>query len=423
MRCRSRDTKSSRALRRIGLLALGVLLTACSNRNRQQPTSLLRVARTLPSSETVTTADSERDRKLLRQFQTSVREVVPGLQLQPSLYTESSIEAELRRQTNSGLGPDLVISDARTIHALFEARLLDPVPLTKDQRQAVAPTLLKRLTNDQGQITGLPVSQSLQLACYDKSKLKTPPASLSELAKASSGESVFGIAQNFEDLYWSMGSFEAGPALVTSLRGQTPTAPETRQLVRWLGWLQDTSFQQNVIFLRDQPTLRRQLIQGRLNWISCWSTQLPQLREAMKEKLGVSVLPAGPVGQATPVSKLQVWGLGRNSSQRQRASSEELMQFIVQPWAQKTWSLRYRTSYPVNPVAAAIVNSQIPGTDELYLMKSREGILIGDEIMASLDANPELNEGLQDIINDVIFGTESPAQAAGKIHQLLKQAS
>ncbi len=423
MRCRSRDTKSSRALRRIGLLALGVLLTACSNRNRQQPTSLLRVARTLPSSEAVTTADSERDRKLLRQFQTSVREVVPGLQLQPSLYTESSIEAELRRQTNSGLGPDLVISDARTIHALFEAQLLDPVPLTKDQRQAVAPTLLKRLTNDQGQITGLPVSQSLQLACYDKSKLKTPPASLSELAKASSGESVFGIAQNFEDLYWSMGSFEAGPALVTSLRGQTPTAPETHQLVRWLGWLQDTSFQQNVIFLRDQPTLRRQLIQGRLNWISCWSTQLPQLREAMKEKLGVSVLPAGPVGQATPVSKLQVWGLGRNSSQRQRASSEELMQFIVQPWAQKTWSLRYRTSYPVNPVAAAIVNSQIPGTDELYLMKSREGIMIGDEIMASLDANPELNEGLQDLINDVIFGTESPAQAAGKIHQLLMQAS
>ncbi|MEC7897457.1 MAG: extracellular solute-binding protein, partial [Cyanobacteriota bacterium] len=180
-------------MRRIGLLALGVLLTACSNRNRQQPTSLLRVARTLPSSEAVTTADSERDRKLLRQFQTSVREVVPGLQLQPSLYTESSIEAELRRQTNSGLGPDLVISDARTIHALFEAQLLDPVPLTKDQRQAVAPTLLKRLTNDQGQITGLPVSQSLQLACYDKSKLKTPPASLSELAKASSGESVFGI--------------------------------------------------------------------------------------------------------------------------------------------------------------------------------------------------------------------------------------
>ena len=74
-------------------------------------------------------------------------------------------------------------------------------------------------------------------------------------------------------------------------------------------------------------------------------------------------------------------------------------------------------------MAAAIVNSQIPGTDELYLMKSREGIMIGDAIMASLDANPELNEGLQDIINDVIFGTESPAQAAGKIHQLLKQAS
>ena len=72
--------------------------------HREEPTTLLRVARTLPSSEAVTTADTERDRKLLRQFQVSVREVVPGLQLQPSLYTEKSIEAELRRQTNSGLG-------------------------------------------------------------------------------------------------------------------------------------------------------------------------------------------------------------------------------------------------------------------------------------------------------------------------------
>ena len=423
MRCRSRHPKPFRVLQRIGLIAVGILLTACSNRSGKQPTTLLRVARTLPSNEAVTTADSERDRKLLRRFQISVREVVPGLRLQPSLYSEKSIEAELRRQTNSGLGPDLVISDARTIHALFAARLLDPVPITKEQREAVAPELLKRLTNTRGELTGLPVAQSLQLACYDKRKLKTPPASLEELAKVSGGDSVFGIAQNFEDLYWSMGSFDAGAALVSSLRGETPTPTQTHQLVRWLGWLQETSFQQNVIFLRNQPTLRRQLIQNRLDWISCWSTQLPQLREVMKENLGVSVLPAGPAGQATPVSKLQVWGLGRNSSQRQRASSEELMQFIVQPWAQKTWSLRYRTSYPVNPVAAAIVNSQIPGTDDLYLSKSKAGILIGDEIMASLDANPHLSAYLQDVINDVIFGTESPAQAAGKIHNLLKQAS
>ena len=103
MRCRSRDHKPCRALQRVGLLAVGILLTACSNRSGKQPTTLLRVARTLPSSEAVTTADSERDRKLLRQFQVSVREVVPGLQLQPSLYTQKSIESELRRQTNSGL--------------------------------------------------------------------------------------------------------------------------------------------------------------------------------------------------------------------------------------------------------------------------------------------------------------------------------
>ena len=402
----------------LGVLCTTGLLSSCSSSGRT-PIKLLRVAQVLPTNEKVSPVDSSRDRKRLSSFQNNLGSVVPGLRIQPALYSEAAVESELERQTFSGLGPDLVIGDARVIQELSEAKLLDMVPITPEQRRAIAPGLLERVTNSSGEVTGLPVSQYIQLACFDKRKLKEPPATLALMSKQSGEGQVFGITQNFEDLYWSMSGFKAGSALVSSLRGQQPTAQQTQNLVRWLSWLRDASYQQNVMFLRNQATLRKQLIGGQLHWISCWTSQLPQLREAMKDNLGIASLPAGPAAPATPISKLQVWGLGRNSSRRQRQTAEELMQLIVQPWAQKTWSLRYRTNYPVNPAAATIINRQIPGIENLYIFKGKQEIKIGDEIVAAIDGNPRLAKSIQNIINDVIFGVKTPAKAAERLQTML----
>ena len=406
----------------LGILCTAGLLSSCSNSGRT-PIKLLRVARILPTNEKVTPVDSSRDRKRLSSFQNNLWDVVPGLRIQPALYSEAAVASELERQTFSGLGPDLVMGDARVIQELSEAKLLDTVPITPEQRNAIAPGLLERVTNSRGEVTGLPVSQYIQLACFDKRKLKEPPATLALMSKQSSEGQVFGITQNFEDLYWSMSGFKAGSALVSALRGQQATAQQTQNLVRWLSWLRDASYQQNVMFLRNQATLRKQLIGGQLHWISCWTSQLPQLREAMKDNLGITSLPAGPAAPATPISKLQVWGLGRNSSPRQRQTAEELMQFIVQPWAQKTWSLRYRTNYPVNPAAATIINRQIPGIENLYIFKGKQDIKIGDEIVAAIDGNPRLAKTIQNIINDVIFGAKTPAKAAERLQTVLSPSS
>jgi hypothetical protein len=129
------------------------------------------------------------------------------------------------------------------------------------------------------------------------------------------------------------------------------------------------------------------------------------------------------LGPATPISKLQVWALGRNSSARQRHTAEELMQFIVQPWAQKTWSLRYRTNYPVNPAAATIINRQIPGIENLYLFKAKQELRIGDEIVAAIDSNPRLAKAIQHIVNDVIFGSKTPVKAAERLQTVLSPSS
>ena len=408
--------------RTLSVLAAVGLLSACSGTNESQST-LLRVVRTLPANEEVTLEESARDRELLRDFQTNLRTVVPGVRIQPSLYSTATIQSKLKRQTNSGLGPDLVISDAQTIQALFAARVLDPVPISPEQRQAIPEELIKRVSTSDGTVTGLPVSQYLQLACYDKRKLKRPPSTLKELSQQSGKGIIFGLTQNFENLYWSVGSYGAGNALISSLRGERPSTQDVNRLVQWLTWLRTASFQQNVLFMHDQASLRTQLINGNLHWISCWSSQLPQLREALKEHLGVALLPAGPAGKATPVSRLQVWGLGRNSSRQQRLKSEELMRFVVLPWAQKTWALRYRTAYPVNPQAASIINREIPGTEDLYLSTDSDDVRIGDEIRAALNQNTQLEQAMQSALNHVIFGTETPSQAAATLNTILGASS
>ena len=81
------------------------------------------------------------------------------------------------------------------------------------------------------------------------------------------------MAIQLKDLFWS----------VEASLNQIKVAPEQQDNVtQWLRWLASSSYQQNIRFLRDQRRLRKALIQGELDWITCWSSNLKQLKEAMK---------------------------------------------------------------------------------------------------------------------------------------------
>ena len=43
--------------------------------------------------------------------------------------------------------------------------------------------------------------------------------------------------------------------------------------------------------------------------------------------------------------------------------------------------------------------------------------------MTALDADAALTNAFQDVLNDVIFGTEPPAKAAAKLHTLLSPST
>lgn len=409
----------------LALLGLVAALISGCNQEFSLP-RVLRVAKGSTTPGNLNVEESVRDRRVVKELQALVQDFDPGLRLHPTSYSEAHLAREIARQTSSGLGPDLIITNGNTALALLRQDLTHPIPVPAKVRSRITAMALQRVTTPEGAVAGIPVSQYLQLACYDKRRLPKPPTTLKALATASSHGKVFGLAMHLEDLYWTLGGFEATPALQSGLEGKPTSALDHQRLMAWLQWLQNASFQQNVLFFSNQVALSDQLTQGKLDWITCWSSQLPQLRKALGQHLGVTTLPSGPIGQATPITRLQVWALGRNSSARQQRDSLKLLAFMVEPWAQKTLALKYRTSFPVNPQVAPIVQRQLAGerhlnaaTKELGL-SDRPSTHHANTVLAAISSNPERLIRVNQVLNSVVFGSRTPKDGSRALHQTLR---
>ena len=210
---------------------------------------------------------------------------------------------------------------------------------------------------------GRPVNQFLQLDCFNKERLSSPPQTLKEMEQESEG-STFGMALQLKDLFWSAEFFDADEAMEAALAQLPPDAERQANVTIWLHWLKNASYRQNIRFLNDQRSLGDALVAGDLDWITCWSSSLRELREKMYGKLALAPLPKVPSTKLKASTKLQVWSLGRNSSPKQREKALVMIDFITKPWAQKTYALAGRNSLPVNRKAAKIVAAKIPGGTE-----------------------------------------------------------
>ena len=118
--------------------------------------------------------------------------------------------------------------------------------------------------------------------------------------------------------------------------------------------------------------------------------------------------------------------LGRNSSARQQRDSLKLLSFMVEPWAQKTLALKYRTSFPVNPQVAPIVERQLAGERQLTTETVQLGLSNlpstqhANSVVAAIGSNPERLSRVNGVLNSVIFGTRNAREGSKALHQTLR---
>ena len=285
-------------------LTLGIALAAFSaGCTSWKPPVVIKVVRTIDNSETISSSDYERLREITEGAIDQIKSVDPTIRPQLTLSTQKNFVDEIDDQTRSGFGPDLLITDSDTALELYQRKLVNPIELSPEDRADTPSYLFDLVTAKDGQLVGRPVNQFVQLACFNKERLSSAPKTLEEMEQ-SSEDNNFGMALQLKDLFWSAEAFDAGDAMEAALSKLPPDAERQANVTKWLQWLETASYQQNIRFLNNQRSLREALKAGELDWITCWSSSLRELRKEMQDKLALAPLPKGPSTKLKAATKL-----------------------------------------------------------------------------------------------------------------------
>ncbi|MFM7677139.1 MAG: extracellular solute-binding protein [Synechococcus sp.] len=306
----------------------------------------------------VLNADTVMDlRGRVEELDKAFRTVYPEVTIQLQVFRSDTIIPELAARVRSGLAPDLLVVSGLFANDLQLLGLTEPTRLGPEERRQFNEAALDRLRLPDGRMTGVPLLFHPEVACFNRSRLDTSPATVEELLQRSAEGTRVGLAAHPLSLYWTAGSLGANGALVEAARGRSLT-PEQRQRLRdWLVWLRAASLQHRVTVYADQNQMLKDFHQGRLDWISCSSIDIPTLRQQLGPRLGVAPLPSGPGGDPTPVSRERVMVFGRGSSPEQRRIAEAMVRFSINPLIQRNFTLGTMAVLPVNRFVPPPVNS------------------------------------------------------------------
>ena len=169
-------------------LALGITLAVTSaGCSSWRPPVVVKVARTINNAETISSKDYERLREVTEEAIDHIKGVDPHIRPQLTLSSQKNFVDEIADQTRSGFGPDLLITDSDTALELYRRKLVDPIELSPEDRADTPSYLFDLVTARDGQLVGRPVHQFLQLACFNKERLSSPPQALKEMEQESEG--------------------------------------------------------------------------------------------------------------------------------------------------------------------------------------------------------------------------------------------
>jgi arabinogalactan oligomer / maltooligosaccharide transport system substrate-binding protein len=309
------------------------------------------------SQEAMDTELQKEVRERTALLQASFRSLQPRVRLQVETFNEESLRNELFVRNRTGLSPDLLLVNESTAQELARERLISTVSfpaVVLDQLEAGSVVRVRRAD---GTLTGLPMELQPLVACFDQRRVRRSPATLTELLALSAKGMEVGLSLDAVNLVWTLGPLGAIDAVGDLLAGAPVTPAMRTSLNGWLQWLRAADLQQRVTFYPTETELLKELMVGTLDWIPCRSINITRLRSRLGRNLGVSPLPSGPFGAASPITRERVLAFGVNSSPHQRQLALALARFAISPLHQRDMVLRNQFVLPVNRKVAPPVSS------------------------------------------------------------------
>jgi arabinogalactan oligomer/maltooligosaccharide transport system substrate-binding protein len=394
----------------------GLGLAGCSP--RVEVPVVLTIGVGVDHDQTINVDLEQEFRDRLRLLERGFRKLDPHVHFRFSLYPEDELIGVMQRRQHSGLEPDLLFVTSLTAQRLHRAGVTVAYPVTQEQLQRFDPAVVRMTRLPDGGLSGLPELQQLQVSCFDRQRLPQPPTTVDALLKTSAKGVPVGLALANGNLYWTMGSLGALPAVERLLRGE-PAGPAERQAIgRWLAWLADASLQQRVVFYERQDLAEGQLVSGQLAWIPCRSTALPRLRRLMGKRLGVAALPDGPGSMASAVNQIRVLALGSTSTQRARQAALAFSAFTINPMVQRAITLGSYTVLPVNRHVSIPVSSS---RTLAALVRARDQGRQRERLLPLLNWGDQRPARVEELIVTLVFGEMKPEDATTRLIRILQQ--
>ena len=333
-------------------VAIPVLLTGCA-RSIQPPVTLFiayGIGDTSFSKATKTRIESRID-----EFTANFKRSNPEVQVVLSAYKSGRLQKEISDDSKLNLGPDLIISTESIVKGLYNKGLAEALPERINWDQLYDP-LLKEIASYEGQYIAAPFLTFTQVACYNKTTVPNPPATIQELEKLTASGTRVGLSLEPSMLLWTAGSLGAIKE-ISALGLNQGKSTERKAIRSWLAWLRKAAFYQNISFFKSYLRKDASLMNNELDWISCEAGEIEKIRNKMGNNLGVSALPNGAQTTAFPWPYFISFGLGSNSSPKQRDAAIKYIQSSTNVIVQRQLMLRNADFLPTNKHVSIPISS------------------------------------------------------------------
>lgn len=263
----------------------------------------------------------------LNEMIATYRGLNPKVEVISVFVPKDAIVSRVASRARSGLGPDIILTDASIIYDMAEQDLIrDLGPLDLDLSTYLSTAV--RMVSDGTGLYGLPLSAHTHVLYYDRELVETPPKTIAELLHRIDGGEVLAQNPNFVTSYWGVGAYDGAFA-----NGERELLFGQGGFTNWLDFLSTARTIPGFLMDDSSEALQRAFVDGEATYYVGDSAQVSTLLEAMgSERLGVSLLPSGPNGGApSPFLELDAFAFGNISSADEFEQALDFALFLAGP--------------------------------------------------------------------------------------------
>ena len=347
------------------------------------------------------------------------RELYPKIKIISEFFPEDNISEQFRQQSQSGLGPDLMISSYHDLIPLIRAGVLKTLNDYNLDLSIYLPRPLRQVTY-QDRLYGLPFSLNTQVLCYNKTKVERPLSTLPEMVAEINAQRQIAQTSNFLDTFWGVQIFRSTP---TRNNEEGEWIFDYQPWANWLEWLRLVKKNPNFILADESSTLDRVFTEGKLAYYICKSEEISDLQKNLGGgKFGVTTLPMAENRAAGPLLFTKAIVFNRISSPNTTKLALQLARFLTNAEQQTILAIETESLIPTNRNVK--LDRRLSPIQAVLFAQSKTAVAISLDYVYQYEKADEKYGDLY--YNLVMAGEMMPKEAASELEKKilkLKQES